>query len=67
VAVNLQTAFLSPPVAMSAYYLKAVVPDWDLKTIYKGMADFMILQIIGLILLMLFPEIALWFPRSLFG
>jgi TRAP-type mannitol/chloroaromatic compound transport system permease large subunit len=52
---------------MSAYYLKAVVPDWDLKTIYKGMADFMILQIIGLILLMLFPEIALWFPRSLFG
>jgi tripartite ATP-independent transporter DctM subunit len=67
VAVNLQTAFLSPPVAMSAYYLKAVVPDWDLGTIYKGMADFMVLQIIGLLLLMLFPEIALWFPRWLFG
>ena len=67
VAVNLQTAFLSPPVAMSAYYLKAVVPDWDLKTIYKGMADFMVLQVIALILLMLFPEIALWFPRWLFG
>jgi tripartite ATP-independent transporter DctM subunit len=67
VAVNLQTAFLSPPVAMSAYYLKAVVPDWDLKTIYKGMADFMVLQIIALLLLMLFPEIALWFPRWLFG
>jgi tripartite ATP-independent transporter DctM subunit len=67
VAVNLQTAFLSPPVAMSAYYLKAVVPDWDLKTIYKGMADFMVLQVIALLLLMLFPEIALWFPRWLFG
>jgi tripartite ATP-independent transporter DctM subunit len=67
VAVNLQTAFLSPPVAMSAYYLKAVVPDWDLKTIYKGMADFMVLQLIALLLLMLFPEIALWFPRWLFG
>jgi tripartite ATP-independent transporter DctM subunit len=67
VAVNLQTAFLSPPVAMSAYYLKAVVPDWDLSTIYKGMADFMVLQIIALLLLMLFPEIALWFPRWLFG
>ena len=67
VAVNLQTAFLSPPVAMSAYYLKAVVPDWDLGTIYKGMADFMVLQVIALILLMLFPEIALWFPRWLFG
>jgi TRAP-type mannitol/chloroaromatic compound transport system permease large subunit len=67
VAVNLQTAFLSPPVAMSAYYLKAVVPDWDLKTIYKGMADFMVLQVVALILLLLFPEIALWFPRWLFG
>jgi len=67
VAVNLQTAFLSPPVAMSAYYLKAVVPDWDLKTIYRGMADFMVLQIMALLLLLLFPEIALWFPRWLFG
>jgi tripartite ATP-independent transporter DctM subunit len=66
VAVNLQTAFLSPPVAMSAYYLKAVVPQWDLGTIYKGMADFMVLQVIALALLMLFPEIALWFPRWLF-
>jgi tripartite ATP-independent transporter DctM subunit len=67
VAVNLQTAFLSPPVAMSAYYLKAVVPEWDLGTIYRGMADFMVLQVIALLLLMFFPEIALWFPRWLFG
>jgi len=66
-AVNLQTAFLSPPVAMSAYYLKAVVPQWDLGTIYKGMMEFMILQVIALILVMVFPEIALWFPRWLFG
>ncbi len=67
VAVNLQTAFLSPPVAMSAYYLKAVVPEWELGTIYRGMADFMVLQVIALLLLMFFPEIALWFPRWLFG
>jgi len=67
VAVNLQTAFLSPPVAMSAYYLKAVVPDWDLGTIYRGMADFMVLQVVALLLLMFFPEIALWFPRWLFN
>jgi len=66
VAVNLQTAYLSPPVAMSAYYLKQVVPQWSLSTIYKGMADFMVLQVIALILVMLFPEIALWFPRWLF-
>jgi tripartite ATP-independent transporter DctM subunit len=66
VAVNLQTAYLSPPVAMSAYYLKQVVPRWSLATIYRGMADFMVIQIIALGLVILFPEIALWFPRWLF-
>jgi tripartite ATP-independent transporter DctM subunit len=66
-AVNLQTAFLSPPVAMSAYYLKAVVPEWELSTIYRGMADFMVLQVIALFLVMIFPDIALWFPRWLFS
>jgi len=67
VAINLQTAYLSPPVAMSAYYLKQVVPQWSLGTIYKGMADFMVIQVIALVLVMCFPEIALWFPRWLFG
>jgi len=67
VAVNLQTAFLSPPVAMSAYYLKQVVPGWSLGTIYRGMADFMVIQAIALVLVVAFPEIALWFPRALFG
>jgi tripartite ATP-independent transporter DctM subunit len=66
-AVNLQTAYLSPPVAMSAYYLKAVVPQWELSTIYRGMMEFMVLQVIGLLLLLLFPEVALWLPRALFG
>ena len=41
VAVNLQTAWLSPPVALSAYFLKGVVPEWDLKDIYYGMMQFM--------------------------
>ena len=62
VAVNLQTAFLSPPVAMSAIYLKAVVPEWELGTIYKGMMDFMVLQVIAIFILMVFPELATWFP-----
>jgi tripartite ATP-independent transporter DctM subunit len=66
VAVNLQTAYLSPPVAMSAYYLKQVVPQWSLATIYRGMADFMFIQVIALALVLMFPEIALWFPRWLF-
>jgi TRAP-type mannitol/chloroaromatic compound transport system permease large subunit len=64
-AVNIQTAFLSPPVAMSAYYLRNVVPQWSLATIYKGMADYMVIQVIVLILLLLFPQIALWPPSLL--
>jgi TRAP-type mannitol/chloroaromatic compound transport system permease large subunit len=67
IAVNLQTAFLSPPVAMAAYYLRAVAPDWKLSDIYWGMAEFMGLQLIGLLLLMLFPAIALWLPRWVYG
>ena len=61
-AVNIQTAFLSPPVALSAYYLRNVVPQWSLATIYKGMADYMVIQVIVLILLLWFPQIALWLP-----
>jgi tripartite ATP-independent transporter DctM subunit len=67
IGVNLQTAYLSPPVAMSAYYLRSVVPQWDLGTIYRGMADYMVIQIICLVLVILFPQIALWFPNWLFG
>jgi len=65
VAVTLQTAFLSPPVAMSAYYLRQVVRDWPLATIYKGMFEFMILQCIAITLLIAFPLIATRFPEQL--
>ena len=65
VAVNLQTAFLSPPVAMSAYYLKNVVPQWSLSTIYRGMADYMVIQIVCLLALIMWPQIALWLPNAL--
>ena len=65
VAVNMQTAFLSPPVAMSAYFLKNVMPQWSLGMIYKGMAQFMGIQIFCLGLLLLWPEIVLWLPRTL--
>ena len=67
VAVNLQTAWLSPPVALSAYFLKGVVPDWDLKDIYYGMMQFMVIQLIGLALIFNFPEIALWLPEYIYG
>ncbi len=67
VAVNLQTAWLSPPVALSAYFLKGVVPQWSLSDIYKGMMQFMALQVVGLILVIIFPAIALWLPEVLYG
>ena len=67
VAVNLQTAWLSPPVALSAYFLKGVVPDWDLKDIYLGMMQFMLIQLIGLSLIFIFPQIVLWLPNQVFG
>jgi TRAP-type mannitol/chloroaromatic compound transport system permease large subunit len=62
-AVNMQTSYLSPPVAMSAYYLRNVVPQWSLWTIYKGMSDYMVIQVVVLLLLLLFPQIALWLPN----
>jgi tripartite ATP-independent transporter DctM subunit len=63
VAVTLQTAYLSPPVAMSAYYLKQVVKGWSLGTIYKGMFEFMLLQCVAVVLLMIFPQIATYLPQ----
>jgi tripartite ATP-independent transporter DctM subunit len=65
VAVTLQTAYLSPPVAMSAYYLRQVVREWSLATIYKGMFEFMMLQILAIALVVIFPSIAIWFPQVL--
>ena len=67
VAVNLQTAWLSPPVALSAYFLKGVVPEWDLADIYKGMMQFMAIQVVGLALIIIFPQIVLWLPTYLYG
>ncbi|HVL35589.1 MAG TPA: TRAP transporter large permease subunit [Burkholderiales bacterium] len=65
VAVVLQTAFLSPPVAMSAYYLRQVVRQWSLATIYMGMFQFMFLQVIAITLIVSFPVIATYFPEKL--
>lgn len=67
VAINLQTAFLSPPVAMSAFYLKGVAPPHvTLNQIFAGMMPFMGIQVIALILLYMFPAIGLWLPSVLY-
>src|SRR5206468_8527936 len=65
VAVTMQTAYLSPPVAMSAYYLKQVVKEWSLGTIYKGMFEFMVLQCIAITIVMFVPSIATYLPQYL--
>lgn len=62
VAVTLQTCWLSPPVALSAYYLKGVVPGWGLLDIYKGMMPFMFLQWICVFIIYFFPQIPNWLP-----
>jgi TRAP-type mannitol/chloroaromatic compound transport system permease large subunit len=67
VAVTLQTAWLSPPVALSAYFLKGVVPEWDLKDIYLGMLPFMALQMVGVLILVFAPIVIEIIPRLLFG
>ena len=67
VALNLQTAFLSPPVAMAAFYLKGVAPPQvTLNQIFGGMIPFMGIQIVALILLYMFPGIGLWLPQVLY-
>ncbi|MDA0339176.1 MAG: TRAP transporter large permease subunit [Proteobacteria bacterium] len=66
VSVNLQTSFLTPPFGFALFYLKGVAPkSINIQQIYRGIIPFVILQLIGLGLIMLFPEIALWLPNKL--
>jgi len=68
VALNLQTAFLSPPVAMAAFYLKGVSPPHvTLNQIFAGMLPFMGIQVIAIFFLYLFPQIGMWLPSVLYG
>ena len=67
VALNLQTAFLSPPVAMAAFYLKGVAPPHvTLNQIFAGMMPFMVIQVFALFLLYMFPAIGMWLPSVLY-
>jgi tripartite ATP-independent transporter DctM subunit len=66
-AVTLQTAWLSPPAPLAAYYLKGVVPQWGLWDIFAGMAQFMVLQMAAVFLLIMFPDIVLFLPRLWYG
>jgi TRAP-type mannitol/chloroaromatic compound transport system permease large subunit len=68
VALNLQTAFLSPPVAMAAFYLKGVSPPHvTLNQIFLGMMPYMAIQLLAIVLLYMFPQIGLWLPSLAYG
>jgi TRAP-type mannitol/chloroaromatic compound transport system permease large subunit len=68
VALNLQTAFLSPPMAMSAYYLKGVAPKSVLLTqIFSGCMPFLYIVILSMLLVYVFPQIVLWLPGILYS
>jgi len=66
IAVNLQTSFLTPPFGFALFYLKGVAPkEVKIEQIYLGIVPFVLLQLAGLALVMLFPQIALWLPAAL--
>lgn len=68
VAINLQTSFLTPPFGYALFYLKGIAPpDVNMSTIYKGIIPFVLLQLTGLILALMFPQIVLWLPSMLTG
>ncbi len=68
VALNLQTSFLTPPMAMAAYYLKGVAPPHiDLITIFKGCLPFLSMVFLAMFLLYMFPELTLWLPKLVYG
>jgi TRAP-type mannitol/chloroaromatic compound transport system permease large subunit len=68
VAMNLQTSFLTPPMAMAAYYLKGVAPPHvQLIDIFKGVMPFLSMIFLSMIMLYVFPGIVLWLPDAIYG
>ncbi len=68
IALNLQTSFLTPPMAMAAYYLKGVSPPHvQLMQIFKGVMPFLSMIILAMVIIYIFPEIALWLPEQVYG
>jgi tripartite ATP-independent transporter DctM subunit len=68
VALNIQTSFLTPPMAMSAYYLKGIQPkSVELWEIFQGMIPFLFLVIVSMVLFYTFPQIGLWLPQQIYG
>jgi tripartite ATP-independent transporter DctM subunit len=64
-AVTLQTSWLSPPVALSCYFIKGCIPKWHLSDIYRGMIQYIGCQAFGIAMIMLFPALVTWLPKVL--
>ena len=68
IAVSLQTSFLTPPVGFALFYLKGVAPpEVELVDIYKGVVPFIILQLIGLVIIAIWPQLVIWLPALAYG
>jgi tripartite ATP-independent transporter DctM subunit len=67
VALNIQTSFLTPPMAMSAFYLKGIAPHLQLTTIFAGIFPFLAMVFVAMILFYTFPAIGLWLPNYLYN
>ena len=68
IAINLQTSFLTPPFGFALFYLRGVAPrEVTTAMIYKGIIPFVMIQLLALVLLAIFPELATWLPNVIFG
>jgi TRAP-type mannitol/chloroaromatic compound transport system permease large subunit len=68
VALNLQTSFLTPPMAMSAYYLKGIAPKHvQLMSIFRGCLPFLAMVVLSMVLVYIFPQLVFWLPDLIYG
>ena len=67
-AINLQTSFLTPPFGFALFYLRGVAPpEVTTMHIYKGVVPFVVIKLVALVILAVFPELATWLPKVIFG
>ena len=67
-AVNLQTSFLTPPFGFALFYLRGVAPEsLETSAIYRGVLPFIVIQLLALVLIVLFGDLATWLPKKLYG
>jgi TRAP-type mannitol/chloroaromatic compound transport system permease large subunit len=66
--INMEMAYITPPFGFNLFYMKSIVPPGvTMRDIYRSIAPFVVLQAIGLVICIIFPEIILWLPQKLFG